>query len=382
MSQFQRISKAHILKYLRPNKVVVLLGPRRVGKTFLINQILSETSEPYLFLNGEDIATRELFVRRSQAALEQLLNGKRLLIIDEAQKIPDIGNVLKLMVDTIEGLKVLITGSSAFDVENYTGEPLTGRKITFNLFSISEQELSQVIPVTRKADQLQSSLIYGNYPELLQASGNEEKHLYLRELLNSYLLKDILAFDTIKNSDKIIDLLRLVAFQVGSEVSVSELSKSLQMSKNTVEKYLDLLTKVFIITKVGGFSRNMRKEVSKSNKYYFLDNGLRNILIGNLNPIHMRNDVGVLWENYMISERIKFQNYNHVLVYNYFWRTYDQQEIDWVEDRGGQLHAYEFKWNPTKKAKVPLAWSKAYPDATFHTIHPGNYSEWLLPNHP
>ena len=169
MSQFQRISKAHILKYLRPNKVVVLLGPRRVGKTFLINQILSETSEPYLFLNGEDIATRELFVRRSQAALEQLLNGKRLLIIDEAQKIPDIGNVLKLMVDTIEGLKVLITGSSAFDVENYTGEPLTGRKITFNLFSISEQELSQVIPVTRKADQLQSSLIYGNYPELLQA---------------------------------------------------------------------------------------------------------------------------------------------------------------------------------------------------------------------
>lgn len=377
MNQFPRIVKEQVEKYLKPNKVVVLLGPRRVGKTFLLQRILSETKEPYVLLNGEDIATRELFTRRSKVALEKMLNGKSFLIIDEAQKIPDIGNALKLMVDTINGLKVLITGSSAYDVENYTGEPLTGRKMTFKLYSISEQELSKVNPPINKVDQLHSSLIYGNYPELLQMSTNEEKHLYLRELLNSYLLKDILTFETIQNSDKIIDLLRLIAFQVGSEVSIPELSKSLQMSRNTVDKYLDLLTKVFIITKVGGFSRNMRKEVNKSNMYYFLDNGIRNILIGNLNPIHLRNDMGILWENYMVSERIKFQNYNHILVYNYFWRTYDQQEIDWVEDRGGQLYGYEFKWNSRKKAKVPGGWSKAYPDAEFMVINPDNYSEWL-----
>jgi hypothetical protein len=379
MDQFPRIVQAQVERYLRPNKVVVLLGPRRVGKTFLIRKILSEKEESYVLLNGEDIATRELFARRSQVALARIVGEKRFLIIDEAQKIPDIGNALKLMVDTIDGLKILITGSSAFDVENYTGEPLTGRKMTFNLYSISEQELAKVQPLIHQVDQLHSSLVYGNYPELLQLPTNEEKYLYLRELLNSYLLKDILTFETIKNSDKIIDLLRLIAYQVGSEVSIPELSKSLQMSRNTVDKYLDLLTKVFIITRVGGFSRNMRKEVNKSSKYYFLDNGIRNVLVGNLNPVHLRNDMGVLWENYMISERIKFQHYNTVLVYNYFWRTYDQQEIDWVEDRGGQLYGYEFKWNPRKKVKAPAAWGKAYPDAGFKVITPDNYREWLIP---
>ena len=377
MYQFPRAIEKQLQKYLKPNKVVVLLGPRRVGKTFLIQKILKETREPFVFLNGEDIATKELFARRSKFALEKILNGKKFLIIDEAQKIPDIGNALKLMVDTIEGLKILITGSSAFDVENYTGEPLTGRKMTFKLYSISEQELSEVNPITHKVDQLHSSLIYGNYPELLLMDSNEDKHLYLRELLNSYLLKDILTFETIKNSDKIIDLLRLIAFQVGSEVSIPELANALQMNRNTVDKYLDLLTKVFIITKVGGFSRNLRKEINKSHKYYFLDNGIRNILAGNLNPIHLRNDMGILWENYMISERIKFQNYNNILSYNYFWRTYDQQEIDWIEDRGGQLYGYEFKWNPHKKVKSPSGWRKAYPNAKFKVIHPENYSEWL-----
>ncbi len=356
---------------------MVLLGSRRVGKTFLIQQLLSSTQEPFVLLNGEDVATRELFARRSKVALSKMLNGSSFLIIDEAQKIPDIGNALKLMVDTIEGLKVLITGSSAFDVENYTGEPLTGRKITFKLYNISEQEITKVANPLHQVDWLHASLIYGNYPELLQMETDEEKHLYLRELLNSYLLKDILTFATIKNSDKIIDLLRLIAFQVGSEVSTSELSNSLQLSKNTVEKYLDLLTKVFIIVRIGGFSRNLRKEVNKSSRYYFLDNGIRNILVGNLNLIHLRNDMGILWENYMISERIKFQNYNHVLVYNYFWRTYDQQEIDWVEDRGGKLYGYEFKWNPKKKAKAPVAWSKAYPDGEFEVINPANYTDWL-----
>jgi len=377
MNFIPRTVESQVKKYLRPNKVVVILGPRRVGKTVLIQKILSETTEPYLLLNGEDIETRELFRRRSIKSLESILEGKKFLVIDEAQKIPDIGNALKLMVDEIPELKVLITGSSAFDVENYTGEPLTGRKMTFKLFGISEGELSSIEPVVERKDNLHKRLIYGSYPELLQSETNLEKHLYLKELVNSYLLKDILTFETIRNSDKIIDLLRLIAFQVGSEVKIPELSNSLRVSRNTVDKYLDLLTKVFILYKVGGFSRNLRKEVNKSSRYYFLDNGIRNILIGNLNPLDLRNDVGILWENYMVSERIKYQNYNNVLVYNYFWRTYDQQEIDWVEDRGGVLYGYEFKWNSNKKPKAPGAWKNAYPNAKYEVINPENYREWL-----
>ena len=377
MKLIPRIIEPYIKEYLRPNKVVVILGPRRVGKTVLIQKIISETTEPFVLLNGEDIATRELFVRRSVNSLESFLGGKKFLIIDEAQKIPDIGNALKLMIDEIADLKVLITGSSAFDVENYTGEPLTGRKMTFKLFGISEEELSKIENKIDQKDNLHNRLLFGNYPELLQLDTQREKRLYLKELVNSYLLKDILTFETIRNSDKILNLLRLIAFQVGSEVSIPELSNSLQLSRNTVEKYLDLLTKVFIIYKIGGFSRNLRKEVNKSSRYYFLDNGVRNVLIGNLNPINLRNDIGILWENYMVAERLKFQAYNDMLVYNYFWRTYDQQEIDLVEDRGGNLYGYEFKWNPKKKVKVPVGWTKAYPKAEFQIIHPENYKKWL-----
>lgn len=377
MQLIPRIIESQISKYLIPNKVIVILGPRRVGKTVLIRKILSETTEPHVLLNGEDIGTRELFARRSVNALSRILGNTKFLIIDEAQKIPDIGNALKLMVDEIAGLKIMITGSSAFDVENYTGEPLTGRKVTFKLFSISEQELLSYEAINEKRDHLNNRLIYGNYPELLQLNTNEDKSRYLKELLNSYLLKDILAFETIRNSDKVVDLLRLISFQIGNEVSIPELANTLQISRNTVDKYLDLLTKVFIIYKVNGFSRNLRKEVAKSSRYYFLDNGIRNVIAGNLNPINLRDDVGKLWENYMISERIKYQSYSNMLVYNYFWRTYDQQEIDWLEDRGGRLHGYEFKWNSRKKVTPPGGWSKNYPNATFEVIHPNNYEDWI-----
>jgi len=378
MNLIPRLAEKQIKNYIRPNKVVVLLGPRRVGKTVLINKILSESEEPYLLLNGEDVESRDLFERRSVASLTNILQGKNFLVIDEAQKIPDIGNALKLMVDEIEGLKVLITGSSAFDVENYTGEPLTGRKMTFRLFGIAEAELINRETVLASKDALYDRLIYGTYPEVLHLETEKEKQLYLRDLVNSYLLKDILAFDSIKNSNKILDLLRLIAFQVGSEVSIPELSNALQLSRNTVDKYLDLLTKVFIIYRVGGLSRNLRKEVNKSSKYYFLDNGIRNTLVGNLNPIKLRNDMGILWENYMISERIKYQSYNDMLVYNFFWRTYDQQEVDWVEDKGGKLHATEFKWRSNKKVKSPAAWDKAYPNSDFNVVHPENYREWII----
>lgn len=377
MSYLHRIITSEIIENLLPNKVIVLLGPRRVGKTILIKQILGKVTDPYLLLNGEDIATRELFARRSVENFRQLLDGRQLLLIDEAKKIPDIGNALKLMVDEIEGIKILVTGSSAFDVENYMGEPLTGRKITFHLFALAEQEYDQIQSPLLGKDKLRERLIYGNYPELLQLGTKAQRNRYLNDLVSSYLLKDILVFENIKSADKIVSLLRLLAFQVGSLVSTTELGKQLGMSGNTVIKYLDLLSKVFIIHRVGGFSRNLRKEISKNSKWYFFDNGIRNILVANVNPLELREDIGQLWENYMISERIKYQQYRGMIVNNYFWRTYDQQEIDWIEDRGGKLYGYEFKWSERKQPRVPAGWAKNYPNAEFEVINRENYLAWV-----
>lgn len=377
MQLLHRTIETKLLASLVPNKVIVLLGPRRVGKTVLINKIIEQLEEPYLLLNGENIDARKLLEYRSTQNYINLLGSKKVLIIDEAQKIPEVGAILKLMVDEIPGLRILVTGSSAFDINKYTGEPLTGRKKTFNLFPLSEKELDQTEDVISKKANLRQRLIFGSYPELVHLKDIEDKTDYLKELVNSYLLKDILEFENIKNSDKIFDLLRLIAFQVGSEVSYNELGRQLSMSKNTVEKYLDLLSKVYILHPVGAFSRNLRKEIVKGKRWYFYDNGIRNILIGNMNSIELRNDIGALWENYIISERLKFQSYNKMLVYNYFWRTYDQQEIDWIEDRGGKLHAYEFKWSPKKKAKQPIAWKSTYTNSVFEVIHSDNYLGWL-----
>lgn len=373
----KRAIEDEVLKYLRPNKVVVLLGPRRVGKTVLIQQILNRISEPYLLLHGEDQDVRRQLEYRSTQRYKNIIGGKSLLIIDEAQKIPEIGNVLKLMVDTISGIKILATGSSAFDLEKFTGEPLTGRKHTFYLFGLSEKELNQTENIFEKEANLRNRLVYGNYPELIHLEDLQERKAYLDELIKSYLLKDILEFDLIRNSEKILQLLRLIAYQIGSEVSFTELGKQLGISKNTVERYLDLLSKVYIIHSVGAWSRNLRKEIVKGKKWYFFDNGIRNALIGDMKPIENRNDVGLLWENYIISERIKYQQYEKMLVYNYFWRTYDQQEIDWIEDREGKLHAYEFKWNPRKKAKLPNIFKATYPKSEFEVINRGNFLEWI-----
>jgi hypothetical protein len=377
MQIIERYIENALQKALEPNKVIVLLGPRRVGKTMLLNKLIATINKPYLLLNGEDILTVQALERRSVLHYQRLLGNNQLLIIDEAQKIPNIGKILKLMIDNIEGLEIVVTGSSAFDINRYTGEPLTGRKKTYHLFPFSESEYNAIENFIEKPENLRHRLIFGNYPELIHLKDNQSKTQYLQEILNSYLLKDILTFENIHNSTKLLKLLQLIAFQIGSEISYNELAQQLGISRNTVEKYLDLLSKVFIIHNIGGFSRNLRKEIVKSNKWYFYDNGIRNVLIANLNPIDLRNDVGQLWENYLISERIKQQSYTGTLVNNYFWRTYDQQEIDWVEERGGKLYAYEFKWNEKKKAKVPTSWKNAYPDAEFKLINPSNYIEWV-----
>ncbi|MFT5917174.1 MAG: putative AAA+ superfamily ATPase [Flammeovirgaceae bacterium] len=376
MDYLVRDLSENVLRKLQPNKVVIIFGARRVGKTVLVKEILDKIDEPILILNGEDINVHDKLAKRSIENYRQILGSYKFLYIDEAQKIPEIGSKLKLMIDEIEGLRIIISGSSSFDIHKDVGEPLTGRKYTFNLFALSENEYNQVENVISKPDKLHERLVYGNYPELLHLADRTDKADYLNEMVSAYLLKDILAYENIKNSQKIFNLLRLIAFQIGGEVSIQELGSQLGISKNTVEKYLDLLSKVFILHKVEGFSRNLRKEITKNSRWYFLDNGIRNAVIANFNPTRARNDIGALWENYMISERLKFQEYRRISSNNYFWRTYEQQEIDWVEERGGSLFGYEFKWKE-QHVKTPTQWAKAYPEASLEVIHSGNFGEWL-----
>ena len=366
----------NIIKKLQPNKVVIVFGARRVGKTVLVKEILEKVNEPYLALNGEDINVHDKLAIRSVENYKQILGSYKLLYIDEAQKIAEIGLKLKLMIDEIEGLKIIISGSSSFDIHKDAGEPLTGRKYTFNLFALCESEYSQVESSISKIDKVRERMIFGNYPELLHLPDREDKIDYLNEMVSSYLLKDILVYEHIKNSQKIFNLLRLIAFQIGGEVSLQELGSQLGVSKNTVEKYLDLLSKVFILHRVEGFSRNLRKEITKNSRWYFLDNGIRNAVIANFNPIESRNDLGALWENYMISERLKYQEYRRLSSNNYFWRTYEQQEIDWVEEREGSLFGYEFKWQESK-VKIPTQWKSTYPNASFEVINKENFERWL-----
>ncbi len=362
---------------LQKNKVLVIIGARRVGKTVLANHLLEEINEPVLILNGEDINVHDKLAKRSLENYKHILGSYKTLFIDEAQKIPEIGAKLKLMVDGIEDLKIIVTGSSSLDINQKTGEPLTGRKYTYKLYALSEREYSKIEDNVSKIDRISERLVFGNYPELLQLPNRKDKIDYLNEMVSSYLLKDILIYENIKNSQKIFNLLRLVAFQIGAEVSLQELGKQLSISKNTVEKYLDLLTQIFILHKVEGFSKNLRKEITKSSRWYFFDNGIRNAVVSNFNALESRNDTGQLWENYMISERIKYQEYMRLHSNNYFWRTYDQQEIDWVEERDGALFGYELKWKETK-VKIPTQWTKAYPEAQFNIINVNNYESWLL----
>ncbi len=364
-------------KSLKPNKVLLLLGARRTGKTWFLKNILPELGLPYLFLNGDDSLVQSTFQNRTVENYTRLVGNNKLLVIDEAHRIPEIGWCLKLMVDEIEGLHIIATGSSVFDLRNSTGEPLTGRKKVVYLYPFAQMEYSNYENVLETQARLPERLVYGNYPELVHLNSLDEKADYLRDIVSSYLLKDILEFEGIRNASKVSDLLRLIAFQPGKEVSLDELSRNLGISKNTVDRYLDLLQKVFVIQKLQGFSRNLRKEVTRHARYYFTDNGIRNALINNFNALPLRNDVGELWENYLMMERLKFQSYTNLHSLNYFWRTYQQQEIDWVEDRNGKLYAYECKWKDSGKEKIPSAWKDAYPESEFSVISPSNYLNWI-----
>lgn len=379
MKHIDRVIIDKIKKRIRPNKVLILLGARRVGKTELLKTYASQLNQDdVLFLNGEDQMVISQLTNRSIANYKRLIVSKKYLFIDEAQHIPEIGLILKLMVDEIKGLHIVVTGSSVFDMGNKLGEPLVGRQINFKLFPIAQLELSQSETIFETHSSLEDRLIYGSYPELFQLGSSEEKQDYLEELVNSYLLKDILSYNGIKKANKLIDLLRLIAMQIGNEVSLEELASNLKgITRNTVETYLDLLEKVFVIYKVGGFSKNLGKEVVKTSKYYFYDNGIRNAIIRNFNTLDFRMDAGQLWENYLMIERKKRNHYLNHRVNTYFWRTYDQQEIDLVEDHEGKLNSFEFKWNPKKVPKPPKAWREAYSSATYEVINKDNFIEFI-----
>ena len=368
---------ATLKKNLDPRKVNVILGIRRSGKTSLIEKFLEAYEHKYLFLNGDDIQAQDLLSRQSIIQFQNLLAGYKLLVIDEAQQVPNIGLNLKLIIDHIKDVTVLVTGSSLFDLDQKLGEPLTGRKKTFKLFTIAQLELNAYENPLESSANLDNRLVYGSYPEVITAINNHEKEIYLREIVNSYLLKDILVYDGIKNSNKIYKILQLLAYQVGKEVAFDELATHVSMSKNTVEKYLDLLEKNFILYKLSSFSSNPRKELSKKKRFYFHDNGIRNALINNFNPLSIRNDVGELWENYIFYERMKFLEYNDIFVKRYFWRTYDQQEIDLVEEKNQCLSAFEVKYSSKAKYKFSKYWLEHYPEAVNQLIHKDNYMGFI-----
>jgi uncharacterized protein len=372
-----RICEKIVLKKLQANKVVVLLGSRRIGKTQLINKVIENSTEKFLFLNGDDIETHNLLEIQSTANFKRILGDIRFLIIDEAQEIPNIGRKLKLMVDTIEGLKVLITGSSAFEINNQIGEPLVGRMKTIFMHPLAQIEFALTENILETKNNLEERLLFGSYPELTKLNNREEKISYLKEIVNNQLLRDILAFEGIKKRDKIIALLQIIAFRTGSEISLESIGRELQISKNTVEKYLDLFSKVFIIYSVSGFSRNRDNEITKMKKWYFVDNGIRNAIINSFNPINMRDDVGKLWENYLNTERRKAIDYKENFVLDYFWRTHTRQEIDRIEEKNEKIQAFEYKWGKAK-AKIPTEFARSYPNASFEIINQENYLDYIL----
>lgn len=362
---------------LDSKKIILVYGARQVGKTTLIKMLLDELpTVKALCINADEKKYSDVFSSRDLQKMRLLVDGYELLFIDEAQRIPDIGINLKILHDALPDLKIIVTGSSSLDLASKTREPLTGRVWTFTLYPIAISELLHISNQFDIDQNLSQYLIYGFYPETLTFMNTKDKYQYLQELSSSYLYKDILEMGSIKHHSKLHDLLRLLAFQIGSQVSFSELGNALSMSKDTVMSYIDLLEKSFVIFRLSGFSRNLRKEVSKMSKIYFYDLGIRNILIDNLNSLDFRDDIGKLWENFLMIERKKLLSYRRSFANTYFWRTYTGAELDLVEERAGQLFGYEFKYKP-KKIKVPKTWKETYPDATCFQVNRNNYFSFL-----
>lgn len=356
-------------------KAIVLLGPRQVGKTTLINTCLE--GKDFLFLNGDDPEIRNLLENTGVSKLRSIIGKNSLIFIDEAQRIKDIGLIAKMIIDQFKEVQLLISGSSALEINQSTQEPLTGRKFEYQLYPISWEEFENHVGYLEANTQLEERLIYGMYPDVL--NNRSDAGEILKQLTTSYLYKDVLSIIGIKKPELLDKLLKALALQIGSEVSYNEIANLLQIDKNTVSKYIDLLEKAYIIFRLNSYSRNQRNEIKNNRKIYFYDNGIRNMIINNLNPLELRTDKGALWENFLISERIKLQQYNQLYTNNYFWRTVQKQEIDFVEEKNGQVTAYEFKWNSKGKAKIPLSFINQY-NAIGKIIDKENFREFIMKN--
>jgi predicted AAA+ superfamily ATPase len=376
--KIQRLLLAQIRASLMPGKVLVLYGPRQVGKTTLANDLLNLIPLRSRFVNADELIYREPLSSQNRQRLGEVLGDAELLVIDEAQRVPNIGINLKILVDSFPQAIIIATGSASFELANKISEPLTGRTLTFHLYPVSYPEIRQTMGTLEARSQLERWLVWGGYPAIVTTGEPASREKLLGELVGAYLYRDILELEGVRRSGKIVDLLRLLAFQVGREVSVAELATALMLNRQTVERYLDLLEKVFVIFRVGGFSRNLRKEVTKNSRYYFYDNGVRNSLIQNFNPLKMRDDIGQLWENFLTIERRKANQAAGRLVNSYFWRTYDQKEIDCIEEHGGRLYGYKFKWGeqPIRRA-TRTEFSAAYPGSSLQAVDRENFEAFL-----
>ena len=363
-------------KYLQPNKVLVIFGPRQVGKTTLVKDFLDQTSMKWRYETGDDSRMREIFSSLDRTLITEFVKGYDILVIDEAQRIENIGTALKIIVDNVPNIRVIATGSSSFELAGQIGEPLTGRKNTLSLFPIAQMELRSFTNDVDLKSQLQKYLIYGSYPEIITSEDDSFKIKRIEEITHSYLLKDILELEQVKSSKILLDILRLLAFQVGNEVSYSEIAQKVNIDTKTVIRYLDLFEKAFVLLNVRGYSGNLREEVTRKSKYYFYDNGVRNALISNFNPIHLRDDIGMLWENFIFMERLKKRSYQSLSANVYFWRTWQQQEVDIVEEREGKLFGYELKYSKNK-VKIPSLWKETYPQSSFEVFTKENYLDFV-----
>jgi len=362
---------------ITPGKVVVLYGPRQVGKTTLLMELLATTGKKTKLVNADELRYREPLASQDMRILGDLLGDHELLIIDEAQRVENIGLNLKILVDQFPHAAFIATGSASFDLANKISEPLTGRSLTYHMYPVSYSELTEAFGLFEARMDLDRWLIWGGYPEIVSERRTEKREQLLEELVGSYLYRDLLEMEGVRKPEIIVQLLRLLAFQIGQEVSQSELATSLGVNRATVDRYLDLLEKVFVVFRVGGFSRNLRKEVTKNARYYFYDNGVRNALIRNFNLLDLRDDVGALWENFLVIERKKANAEHGRFANSYFWRTYDQKEIDLIEERKGQLFGYEFKRKGKMRNATQKEFIKTYPNAELKTITRENFEGFL-----
>jgi predicted AAA+ superfamily ATPase len=370
----QRLDEKTIKKDFFKGKIILILGPRQVGKTTMIHNLLKSTNKPYLFLNGDEMDVQEQLTNVSSTALRLLFGSHKLIFIDEVQHIPKIGYTLKIIADTMKDVQIIASGSSALEIADETQEPLTGRKFEYQLYPLSFKEMCQHHGMLDESRLLEQRMIYGYYPEVVKYPQSAERSIKL--IANSYLYKDILKLDSIKKPSILNKLLKALALQLGSEVSYNELSRLVQVEYHTVERYIDLLEKAFVIFTLPALSGNERTEIRKGKKIYFYDNGIRNAILGNFSPLSSRSDVGALWENFIINERMKYKkeelNFNR-----FFWRTVQQQEIDYIESTPEGYLAYEFKWNPEKKGKFSKTFLKNYHTIETEVITPKNYSKFI-----